>query len=198
MREPSSPPYPFSGSSSSTDRLSAQYRRRLCAFSDIPQLRHLGLRDAGIKASSLTGMSSGFSLTLNHLPADKQPPLTMVQIPKKARQWYLPEVRRLVPERSFVPTHIICVQTAGIAHLAIRTLDVPQPAANQVLVKIHAVSLNVCRSSCSSTPKDTNHYDPSSSSKTSRSPRKSTQEAFRPTSSPAAMAQARSSLSART
>ncbi|KAF7791557.1 hypothetical protein EIP86_002573 [Pleurotus ostreatoroseus] len=47
----------------------------------------------------------------------------MVQIPEKARQWYLPKKE-------------------GIDSLAIRTFDVPKPEANQVLVKIHAASLN--------------------------------------------------------
>ncbi|KAF7795447.1 hypothetical protein EIP86_006608 [Pleurotus ostreatoroseus] len=47
----------------------------------------------------------------------------MVHIPEKARQYHLPK-------------------REGIDCLAVRTFDVPKPKANEVLVKIHAVSLN--------------------------------------------------------
>ncbi|KAJ3526050.1 hypothetical protein NM688_g8310 [Phlebia brevispora] len=47
----------------------------------------------------------------------------MAQVPAKARQYFLPKL-------------------AGIDCLATRTFDVPKPKQHQVLVKIHAVSLN--------------------------------------------------------
>ena len=66
----------------------------------------------------------------------------MVEVPKAARQYFLPTVRVTIlwHRTRYLRFHL---QLDGIDSLTIRQFDVPTAQHGQVLVKIHTVSLNV-------------------------------------------------------